>query len=103
MSSRAACTRAWTVYKWAYKLAPFSSADLVADCFALAREIRVFDMRASPYDLSAWGYDPVRIETPDGKADYVRAQRDFSARSGVLRAGLIKVCDQVLDDRARTA
>ncbi|MGK5643543.1 3-methyladenine DNA glycosylase, partial [Streptomyces sp. URMC 126] len=56
------------VYKWAYKLAPFTPSDLVADCFALAREIRTLDMRASPYDLTAWGYSPVAIETPAGKA-----------------------------------
>lgn len=44
------------VYKWAYKLTPFTSAELVADCFELARRIRVVDMRASPYDLTELGY-----------------------------------------------
>ena len=28
------------LYKWAFKLAPFAPAELVADCFALARDIR---------------------------------------------------------------
>ena len=84
------------LYKWAYKLAPITGAELIADCFELAREIRVLDMRASPYDLREWGYAPVRIETPDGKADYVRTQRDFSTRSGVLRRRLIELCDAVL-------
>jgi len=84
------------VYKWAHKLAPFTSAELVADCFALAREIRVLDMRASPYDLTAWGYSPVAIETPSGKAEYLDAQQDFSIRANTLRDRIIAVCDAVL-------
>lgn len=85
------------VYKWAYKLAPFTAAELVADCFELAHRIRELDMRASPYDLSDWGYSPVRIETASGKADYVAAQRDFSMRASRLRQRVIAVCDDVLD------
>ncbi len=46
------------LYKWAYKLAPFASSELVADAFALAREIRAVDMRASPYDFTALGLCP---------------------------------------------
>ncbi|GAA0335315.1 3-methyladenine DNA glycosylase [Micropruina glycogenica] len=84
------------VYKWAYKLAPFTSAELIADCFALAREIRELDMRASPYDLREWGYSPVAIETAAGKAEYVAAQRVFATRAGELRRRLIDVADAVL-------
>jgi hypothetical protein len=84
------------VYKWSHKLAPFTPAELVADCFALAREIRLLDMRASPYDLSSWGYSAVAIETAAGKAEYVRAQRLFGERAGELRDRLIAVCDAVL-------
>ena len=85
------------VYKWAHKLAPFTPAELVADCFELAREIRVLDMRASPYDLSEWGYSPVAIETASGKADYVAAQRSFARRASGLRQRIVRVCDAVLD------
>lgn len=84
-------------YKWAYKLAPFTPGELVADCFALAREVRLVDMRASPYDLGALGVEPIRIESTEGKATYVTYQRDFAARSGQLRRRLIDVCDAVLD------
>ena len=84
------------VYKWAHKLAPFTPGELVADCFELARDIRELDMRASPYDLSEWGYSPVAIETPAGKAEYVHAQRDFAGRSSVLRDQVRAVCDAVL-------
>ncbi len=83
-------------YKWAYKLAPVSSSELVADCFALAREVRQVDMRASPYDLSSLGVDPIPIETAAGKAAYVSHQRDFAERSNVLRWRLIAVCDAAL-------
>ncbi|TDB70626.1 3-methyladenine DNA glycosylase [Micromonospora sp. KC723] len=77
------------LYKWAYKLSPLVPSELVADCFALAREIRVLDMRASPYDLAALGYAPVRVETPEGRAEYASAQRDFAGQAAVLRARLL--------------
>ena len=81
------------LYKWAYKLSPLVSSELVADCFAFAREIRTLDMRASPYDLTSLGLDPVPIETPEGRAEYVRQQREFAERSTDLRARLIAAVD----------
>jgi hypothetical protein len=86
------------LFKWAYKLDPFVPAELVGDCFALAVEIRTLDMRASPYDLSAWGYSPVRIETPQGRAEYARAQAAFTRRAAPLRARLITHCTALLGD-----
>jgi hypothetical protein len=83
------------VYKWAYKLSPAVPAELVADCFELAVEIRELDMRASPYDLRGHGYEPVAIETAEGKAAYVAAQREFARRGTDLRTRLIDVCDQL--------
>ena len=72
------------------------SSDLVADCFELARDIRVLDMRAAPYDLTDLGFEPVRIETADGKAAYAAAQRWFAERGGPLRARLIAECERLL-------
>jgi hypothetical protein len=86
------------LYKWAYKLSPATPGELVADCFELAAEIRELDMRASPYDLTAHGYAPVAIETPEGKAEYAAAQRGFAARGAVLRGRLLDVCETLLDD-----
>ena len=83
------------LYKWAYKLAPAVPSDLVVDAFELARDVRGLDMRASPYDLAALGYDPVRIETPEGRAEYVAAQRGFAERGAGLRARLLDVLDQL--------
>ncbi|WP_324274738.1 3-methyladenine DNA glycosylase [Blastococcus brunescens] len=84
------------LYKWAYKLSPATPGELVADCFELAVEIRELDMQASPYDLAAHGYAPVAIETPEGKAEYVAAQRGFAERGAVLRQRLLDVCDALL-------
>ena len=84
------------LYKWAFKLAPFTPAELIADCFELARDIRETDMRASPYDLRALGFEPIAIETPAGRADYERRQRTFTARGEPLRERLIALCDRLL-------
>jgi hypothetical protein len=81
------------VYKWAFKLTPLVPSDLVADAFDLAREIRVLDMEASPYDLRELGYDPVPIETPEGKTAYLERQRDFATRSNALRLRLLAVLE----------
>jgi hypothetical protein len=84
------------LYKWAFKLAPFTASELIADCFALAREIREVDMRASPYDLRAIGVTPIPIETPSGRAEYESHQRSFSLRGGPMRERLIALCDRLL-------
>ncbi|WP_068922658.1 3-methyladenine DNA glycosylase [Planobispora rosea] len=86
------------LYKWAYKLSPLVSGELVADCFVLARDIRAVDMRASPYDLSALGYRPIRIETPEGRAEYAAEQRGFAERARTQRQRLLDACARVLAD-----
>jgi hypothetical protein len=84
------------LYKWAFKLAPFTPAELIADCFALARDIREVDMRASPYDLAALGFPPIAIETPAGRAEYEGHQRAFAVRGEPLRARLLALCSRLL-------
>jgi len=81
------------LYKWAYKLSPLVPSELIADAFELARDIRTLDMRASPYDLAALGYPPVRVETPQGRAEYTAAQRAFTDRAAPLRARLVEAID----------
>lgn len=85
------------LYKWAHKLAPFAPSELVADCFELALAARELDMRASPYDLRSLGFEPVRIETPEGRAEYERAQRALTSRADTLRTRLLETCDQILE------
>jgi hypothetical protein len=84
------------IYKWATKLGPVLPGALLLDAFELAASIRELDMRASPYDLSEWGYAPVAIETAEGKAEYVRRQRDFAARGNALRERIVGVLDGLL-------
>nr|WP_249670822.1 3-methyladenine DNA glycosylase [Cellulomonas wangleii] len=79
-------------YKWALKLGPLVPGDLLLDCFELAIEIRYTDMRASPYDVSPYGLEPIKIETAEGKHEYVRRQRDYADRSNDLRARLSAQC-----------
>lgn len=83
------------LYKHAFRLTPMISSDLVADCFELARDIRVLDMRASPYDLADLGFEPIRIETAAGKAAYAEAQRGFAERGAPLRARLVEECERL--------
>lgn len=82
--------------KWALKLGPAVPGDLLLDAYELARDIRYLDMQASPYDVSSYGQPAVAIETPEGKAEYVRRQRAFAERAAALRARLLAVCDAVL-------
>ncbi|MGW4766490.1 3-methyladenine DNA glycosylase [Nocardia sp. NPDC004278] len=93
------------LYKWGFKLTPLLSSDLLLDYFEFACAARELDMRASPYDLTAYGYEPVRIETPSGRAEYVRAQSALAERSTRLRQSLLDVCTALLayDTAALTA
>jgi hypothetical protein len=84
------------LYKHAFRLSPLVSSDLVVDCFELAREIRVLDMRAAPYDLRDLGFEPVAVETAEGKRAYAAAQAEFAERGAPLRARLLRACEALL-------
>ena len=91
------------LYKHAFRLWPLVGSDLVADCFELAWDVRIVDMRAAPYDLTGTTLDPhgepwtpIRIETPQGKQEYVAWQRTFADRAAPLRAELIDVGERLL-------
>ena len=87
------------VYKWVTKLGPLTPGELLLESFDLARDIRDLDMRASPYDLSDWGYSPVLIESTEGRAEYARAQRAFADRSNALRTRAVESIDRALSLR----
>jgi len=89
------------VYKWAIKLGPLVPGELLLDTFELSRDIRQLDMRASPYELRDWGYQPIQIETPEGKAHYVREQRVFTERSNALRTRLVEAVRSVVGPEFR--
>ena len=88
------------LYKWAVKLGPLVPGELLLDCFELAREIRWTDMQASPYDVSGFEVPAIEIETPAGKAEYVRRQRDFAERAQRLRRRLLDVIESARRDAA---
>lgn len=79
------------LYRWAYTSMPWIGSDLLWRCFELAIDLRVLDMQASPYDLRPLGFDPIRVETREGRAEYQWRQRELSARASVLRDRLIEV------------
>lgn len=77
------------LYKWSWKFFPWIGSDLIAECFLLAAEARELDMRASPYDCRTLGFEPVRIETGDGRRAYIAGQRSIAAKAAPLRARLL--------------
>jgi hypothetical protein len=91
------------LYKHAFRLWPLVGSDLVAECFLLAWDVRIVDMRAAPYDMSGITLDPtgepwtpIRIETPKGKKEYAAHQRRFAQLGGPLRARLSRACDRLV-------
>jgi len=84
--------------KWALKGAPFLEAELAADAAELAAEARGVDMRASPYDLSTLGWAPIKIETPEGRAEYEALQRALTKRAAPLRQRLARALERALQD-----
>jgi hypothetical protein len=84
------------LYRYAYKIAPWVPGELVADTFLLAWEARELDMRASPYDLSAYGLAPIRIEEAAGRQEYVRCQQELTRKADPLRGRLIVAYTRLL-------
>ncbi len=83
------------VYKWAGKLWPWAGADLLGDAFALATQGRDLDMRASPYDLRHLGYEPIAIETAEGREIYRHEQQELQERATPVRARLLASAEAV--------
>ena len=89
------------LYKWSYKLSPLIDSETLLDCLELAAAAREIDMRASPYDLTAYGYQPIRIEIACGRAEYVREQAIIAERAAVARQALLARCRALLDAAAQ--
>ena len=85
------------LYKWAYKLAPIIPSSMVLAYFQNARELREIDMRASPYDLVDIGYEPILMETSEGRAEYARIQRELAQQTAPLRAEFAGYIRKVLE------
>jgi hypothetical protein len=85
------------LYKWAAKSMPWAGSDLLLDCFELAVKLRDLDMRASPYDLTEWGREAVRIETAEGRRIYENEQKQLAAEARPLRDRLIATIRMTLE------
>ena len=84
------------LYKWASKCMPWVGSNLLWQCFQLALQARELDMRASPYDLTEFGYDPIKIETPEGRNEYEVLQRQISEQALPLRQQIIDTLIQII-------
>lgn len=84
------------LYKWSFKAMPWVGSDFLRGTFFLALELRELDMRASPYDLSDFGYQPIAIETAEGRDIYALAQKQLAAKSARLRKELISRLEGLL-------
>ena len=89
------------LYKWASKASPWVGSDLQWECFQLALKAREIDMRASPYDLSEWKYEPICIETETGRAEYVRYQKALEDEGAILRNKLIQLLEKLITESGK--
>lgn len=84
------------LYKLCGQSMPWIGSELMWRCFELALEARQLDMRASPYDCSSLGFDPIKVETAEGRAEYERIQRRLHGQAQPLRKGMIDFLKAVL-------
>ena len=77
------------LYKYAFWFSPLVGSDLIMDCFENAMQARVIDMRASPYDCSQFGLEPLAIETAQGRREYASEQSALIAATAPLRTRVL--------------
>jgi hypothetical protein len=58
-------------------------------------EGRDLDMRASPYDLADLGYEPVCIETEEGRRQYQAEQLRLAEKAESVRGRLLQQARQI--------
>lgn len=85
------------LYKWAFKMYPWIGSDLIRTAFELALEARFVDMKASPYDLRERGLEPIKIETEEGRMEYMRLQKKIFEKSQPIRKKLIREYRRLAD------
>jgi hypothetical protein len=86
------------LFKWCLKLFPLVPSDLWREAFDLALRARWIDMRASPYDVRVYGQDPIAIETPEGRREYVRMQRSVALDARPVRYRLIALLERAAEE-----
>lgn len=84
------------LYKWAFKLHPWISSEIVREAFFNALETRKVDMQASPYDAVEFGLEPIKIETENGRKEYVERQMEIYQNTQPIRHRLIEAYKKVI-------
>ncbi|MGJ8653496.1 MAG: 3-methyladenine DNA glycosylase [Opitutaceae bacterium] len=84
------------LYKWTAKCMPWVGTELQWDTFQYAIRCREIDMRASPYDCGQLGYEPIPIETAEGRETYEQEQRKLTKSASALRNRLINALEELL-------
>ena len=110
------------LFRYSIKLWPWVPSELLADALELAISARVLDMRASPYDLSAYDeaartprrsrdspgslapihstasfdFSPIRIESEAGRREYQRIQSSLATRAAPVRRRLLLEYDHAI-------
>ncbi|GAA4906642.1 hypothetical protein GCM10025789_27570 [Tessaracoccus lubricantis] len=87
------------LYRWAGKLSPAVGSEVLFEAFLLARDIREVDMQASAYDLTEWGYPPIKVETAEGRAQYASRQRAFAERAVPIRREILRAIEAMTGPR----
>ncbi|PWN08079.1 3-methyladenine DNA glycosylase [Rhodohalobacter mucosus] len=85
------------LYKWAFKLYPWISGDTLRKAFLNALVARKIDMQASPYDATAFGLEPIKIETEAGRKEYLERQTEIYENSMPIRMQLTREYEKVLE------
>lgn len=84
------------LYKLCGQSMPWMGSELMWRCFELALDARQLYMRASPYDCSSPGFDPIKVETAEGRAEYERLQRRLHEQAQPLRKKMIHCLKHIL-------
>lgn len=79
------------LYKWCYLLYPLVPSNLLRQAFQLAVSAREIDMRSSPYDLSAYGLEAIKVEIEQGRQEFQNEQKRLSAEGSRLRQELLQI------------
>ena len=78
------------IYAYTAALEAGAPGELLLDALRAAFTAREIDMRSSPYDLSQWGLNPIPVETPHGRAEFVAFQRAWITRTQALRSRYLR-------------
>ena len=78
------------------RLQPFVNASLVADTLEISLRARRLDIEASPYDVRSYGLGVVPVETPEGREEYRRQQKELMHAAAPVRERLLIAYDAFL-------